>query len=147
MWFYTKVTGLVEWYENDEDYAALVTSSRIGDRFGWLGTRTYDSDLDESGFWYNIGYPGDIGSGNSPVWQPRQVAGEDFWDFGESTSMETDADMIPGQSGSPLFAWWDAGPYAAVWSNYSSDDNWCSGGDDMTVNRDRPTRSRSDRRY
>lgn len=133
VWFYTKVTGLVDWYENDEDYAVLVTASRIGDRFGWLGTRTYDDDWDEEPYWYSIGYPGDIGNGNSPVWQRRKWLDEDFWDFGDATSMETNADMIPGQSGSPMFAWWDDGPYVvAVWSNFSPDENWCSGGGDMT---------------
>jgi V8-like Glu-specific endopeptidase len=133
VWFYTKVTGQVDWYEMDEDYAVLVTASRIGDRFGWLGTRTYDSDWDGEPYWYSIGYPGDIGGGNSPVWQRRKWLDEDFWDFGDATSMETDADLIPGQSGSPMFAWWDDGPYVvAVWSGYSSDENWCSGGGDMT---------------
>ena len=133
VWFYTKVTGQVDWYENDEDYAVLITSSRIGDRFGWLGTRTYDSGWDGEPYWYSIGYPGDIGSGNSPVWQRRKWLDQDFWDFGDATSMETDADLIPGQSGSPMFAWWDDGPYVvAVWSNYTSDENWCSGGGDMT---------------
>lgn len=133
IWFYTKVTGLVDWYEIDEDYAVLVTSSRIGDRFGWLGTRTYDSDWDGERYWYSIGYPSDIGSGNSPVWQRHKWLDENFWDFGDATSMETDADMIPGQSGSPMFAWWSDGPYVvAVWSGYSSDENMCSGGGDMT---------------
>lgn len=133
VWFYTKVTGLVGWSENDEDYAVLVTSSRIGDRFGWLGTRTYDSGWDDESYWYTIGYPGDVGGGNSPVWQRRKWLDEDAWDWGGGRSMTTDADMIPGQSGSPMFAWWSDGPYVvAVWSNYSSTENWCSGGSDMT---------------
>jgi V8-like Glu-specific endopeptidase len=136
VWYYTKVTGSVEWFELDEDYAVLVTASRIGDRFGWLGTRTYHNDWDGEEYWYSIGYPTDIGGGNSPVWQRRKWLDEDFWDFfggSDAVSMETDADMIPGQSGSPMFAWWANGPYVvAVWSGYSSDENWCSGGGDMT---------------
>lgn len=135
VWYYTKVTGSVDWFELDEDYAVLVTASRIGDRFGWLGTRTYNNDWDGEDYWYSIGYPSDIGGGNSPVWQRRKWLDEDFWDFfgGDAVSMETDADMIPGQSGSPMFAWWGDGPYVvAVWSGYSSDENWCAGGGDMT---------------
>lgn len=133
VWYFTKVTGLVGWSENDEDYAVLITSSRIGERFGWLGTRTYNSSWDGDRYWYSVGYPGDIGGGNSPVWQNRKWLDEDAWDFGGGRSMTTDADMIPGQSGSPLFAWWSDGPYVvAVWSNFSSTENWCSGGNDMT---------------
>lgn len=133
VWAYTKVTGLIEWSENDEDYAVLVTDARIGERFGWLGTRTYDSGWDCDPYWYSFGYPGDIGGGNSPVWQRRKWLDEDGWDWGGGRSMETNADMIPGQSGSPMFAWWAPGPYVvAVWSNFSSTENWCSGGSDMT---------------
>jgi len=133
VWYYTQVTGLVDWFENDEDYAVLVTGSRIGDRFGWLGTRSYDDAWDGDRYWYSVGYPGDIGGGNSPVWQNRKWLDKDFWDWGDATSMETDADLIPGQSGSPMFAWWNDGPYVvAVWSNYSSSENWCSGGAAMT---------------
>jgi V8-like Glu-specific endopeptidase len=132
VWFYTKVTGTVDWFEIDEDYAVLVTSSRIGDRFGWFGTRTYDGDWDGDPYWYSIGYTSDIGSGNSPVWQRRKWLDEDFWDLGDANSMTTDADTIPGQSGSPMFAWWDGGPYVvAVVSSFSSDENWCSGGSAM----------------
>jgi V8-like Glu-specific endopeptidase len=29
----------------DEDYAVLTLADRLGDRFGWLGNMTYDSDL------------------------------------------------------------------------------------------------------
>lgn len=133
VWFYTKVTGLVEWSENDEDYAVLVTASRVGDRFGWLGTRTYDSGWDAERFWMSVGYPGDIAGAMFPVFQRDKWLDEDAWDFGGGRSMTTDADMIPGQSGSPLFAFWDDGPYVvAVWSNFSSTENWCSGGSDMT---------------
>ena len=95
VWFYTKVTGTVSWLENDEDYAVLITSSRIGDRFGWLGTRTYDSDWDGDSYWYSIGYPGDIGSGNTPVWQRRKWLDEDAWDWGGGRSMETDTCCMP----------------------------------------------------
>ena len=32
-----------------------------------------------------------------------------------------------------MFAFWADGPYVvSVWSNFSSTENWCSGGSDMT---------------
>jgi hypothetical protein len=45
--------------------------------------------------------------------------------------------MMKGQSGSPMFGFWDDGPYAVavmsafgnVWA--SGFENWCSGGSDL----------------
>lgn len=133
VWFFTKVTGTVDYFENDEDYAVLVTRDRIGDSFGWLGTRTYNSSWDGEPFWWNIGYPGDIGSGLTPTFQRSKELDEDAWDWGGGRSMSTDADTFFGNSGGPMFGFWDAGPYVvAVVSSQSSSENWCSGGDDMT---------------
>jgi V8-like Glu-specific endopeptidase len=130
VWFYTKATG-TNWEEVDEDYAVLVTSSRIGDAFGSFGVREYDGDWDGDRYWWSIGYSGDIGGGNSPLWQRDKWLDEDFWDVGDANSMTTDADTIPGQSGSPMFAWWDGddGPsVVAVVNSYTSSENWCGGG-------------------
>jgi V8-like Glu-specific endopeptidase len=130
VWFYQQVTDPIEWIENDDDYAVLVTADRIGDRFGWLGVRTYHSGWDREPYWYSFGYPGDLAG---PVWQRGKWLDEDFWDLGGGRSMTTDADAIFGQSGSPMFGFWDDGPYAvAVISNQSKTENWCSGGDYMT---------------
>lgn len=130
VWYYQQVTGQIEWIENDDDYAVLVTKGRIGDRFGWLGVRTYHNGWDGEPYWYSIGYPGDL---PGPVWQRRKWLDEDFWDLGGGRSMTTDADAVGGQSGSPMFGFWDDGPYAvAVISNNSKKENWCSGGDFMT---------------
>jgi V8-like Glu-specific endopeptidase len=133
VWFFTKVTGTVDYFENDEDYAVLVTGQRIGDSFGWLGTRTYNSSWDGEPYWWNIGYPGDIGGGNTPTFQRNKELDEDAWDWGGGRSMTTNADTFFGNSGGPMFGFWDAGPYVvAVVSSQSSSENWCSGGDDMT---------------
>ena len=130
VWFYQQVTDPIEWIENDDDYAVLVTADRIGDRFGWLGVRTYHSGWDREPYWYNIGYPDDLAG---PVWQRSKWLDEDFWDLGGGRSMTTDADAFSGQSGSPMFGFWDDGPYAvAVISSQSDTENWCSGGDFMT---------------
>jgi hypothetical protein len=62
---------------------------------------------------------------------------EDEWDYGSGRAMTTSADMMKGQSGSPMFGFWDDGPYAVavmsafgnVWA--SGFENWCSGGSDL----------------
>ena len=115
----------------DEDYAVLVTNERLGDRFGWLGAKEYDSGWDGDTFWSTMGYPA---SSVSPVFQQSQWLDEDALDFGSGRAMTTSADLLPGQSGSPMFATWDDGPY--VVAVMSSDDppeneNWCAGGSDL----------------
>lgn len=133
VWYYTKVTGTVDWFENDEDYALLITSDRIGDLFGWMGTRTYNSSWDDEPYWWNIGYPGSIGGGVRPTFQRRKELDEPWYDLGPARSMSTNADLTPGNSGGPMFGFWDDGPYVvAVVSSEGSSENWCSGGSWLT---------------
>jgi V8-like Glu-specific endopeptidase len=142
VWAFTKLSPPdIGWSEVDEDYAVLVTADRIGDRFGTFGVRTYDSGWDDDAFWWNIGYPRDAPVGNPgmfPIFQQDKALDEDEWDFGGGRAMTTTADTAKGQSGSPLFGFWDGKPYVvavvSAQGTYflSGDENWCSGGNDMT---------------
>jgi V8-like Glu-specific endopeptidase len=122
----------------DEDYAVIVTDQRLGDRFGWMGTRTYESRWDDEDYWHSVGYPSDIAGSLFPVHQRDQNLDEDEWDYGSARAMTTSADVMPGQSGSPIFGFWSDGPYvvavvAAIGSVYASGtENWCSGGSLLT---------------
>lgn len=136
-WAFTQVIDN-DYTTLDEDYAVIVTDQRLGDRFGWMGTRTYDSAWDDEDYWYSIGYPGDIAGNLFPVWQNEQNLDEDEWDYGSARAMTTSADVIEGQSGSPMFGFWSDGPYVvavvAAYGNVfaSGTENWCSGGNDLT---------------
>lgn len=133
IWYYTKVTGSVGWFEQDEDYAVLVTSQRIGDLFGWMGTRTYNSSWDNEPYWWNIGYPGSIGFGIRPTFQRNARLDEPWYDLGPARAMSTRADLTPGNSGGPMFGFWSNGPYVvAVASSETPSQNWCSGGSWLT---------------
>ena len=129
-----RVTGTVGWTELDEDYAVLELADALGDRFGWVGTRRYSSGWDDEPYWFNVGYPADVGAAMWPTWQRSKWLDEHFWDFGSGRAMDTNADINPGNSGGPMFAWWSDGPYAvAVVSAHDVADreNYCSGGSDL----------------
>lgn len=120
--------------EEQFDYVVVVLDSRIGELTGWMGARGYSDAWDGLNVWSHMGYPGDLNSGSRPSWQsPFAVDGSD----GESDSHEAimhKADVFPGQSGGPLFAWWDGdvGPRAVAtqsWQNSST--NGASGGGDL----------------
>jgi V8-like Glu-specific endopeptidase len=138
VWYFTQITGSPGASTVDEDYAVLVTDQRLGDRFGWMGWRTYDSGWDDEPYWWNIGYPTDVANGLLPVWQRNTSLDEDEFDYGSGRAMTTSADMMRGQSGSPMFGFWSDGPYvvavASAMGNIfaSGDENWCSGGSDLT---------------
>jgi V8-like Glu-specific endopeptidase len=122
--------GDVEYSTVDEDYAVLTLFERLGDRFGWMGSRTYDSAWDDEPWWRTIGYPGDIAKGIRPVYERDFDLDEEALDYGPARAMTCGADLMKGHSGGPIFAFWpDGKPYVvAVVSAGGGDDNYCAGG-------------------
>ncbi|EIM96001.1 hypothetical protein WQE_36325 [Paraburkholderia hospita] len=118
--------------ESDEDYAVIVLDQPLGEQYGWLGSRTYDSGWDdETSYWHSIGYPQDLsGSGEIAAWQTGFYLNELGADFGSARLIRSQTfDNWPGQSGSPVFGFWDNGPYVVgVVSGEGSDYNYISGG-------------------
>ncbi len=122
----------------DEDYAVLVTDQRLGDRFGYMGCRTYNSDWDDGNYWSSIGYAGDVEHHQWSIFQRDKELDEDELDFGPARAMTTAADAMPGQSGSPMFGYFNGSPdVVAVMSSVGSvfasgTENWCAGGTWLT---------------
>lgn len=122
----------------DEDYCVLITEDRIGDRFGYFGVKTYDSSWDDEPYWWTIGYASDISNYKEPIYQNKIKLDEDEFDFGAGRAMTTDADLVPGQSGSPIFGFWKKGPYVVAVASangsimLSGPENWCAGGSALT---------------
>lgn len=118
--------------ESDEDYAVIVLDQPLGEQYGWLGSRTYDSGCDdETSDWHSIGYPQDwSGSGEIAAWQTGFFLNELGADFGSARLIRSDTfDNWPGQSGSPIFGFWSDGPFVVgVVSGQGSDFNYISGG-------------------
>jgi V8-like Glu-specific endopeptidase len=129
----TKVgPGQISDSDSDEDYAVLVLDRRLGDTYGWLGSRTYDSGWDdETSAWRSIGYPQDVSStGDVPCFQKDFYLNELGADYGSARLIRSQTfDNWPGQSGSPIFGFWDDGPYVVgVVSGQGDDYNYISGG-------------------
>jgi V8-like Glu-specific endopeptidase len=133
---YTRVREGHGFDQVDEDYAVLVLDQPFGQKFGSMGVRTYDSSWDGRELWDTFGYPTDnAGAGGiSPTWQNNVSLDEDSLDYGWGRAISTNADVYRGQSGSPVFGFWDDGPYAvAVVVAEVGDENYCSGGVGLTA--------------
>jgi V8-like Glu-specific endopeptidase len=136
---YTQISGDPSASTIDEDYAVLVVNERLGDRWGWLGTKVYDSAWDDLNAWNNMGYAVLLGP-SFPIFQLGKSLDEDEFDYGSGRAMTTTADLCKIQSGSPMFGFWpnDPGAYAvavvsAIGEIFLSGlENWCSGGSDLS---------------
>ena len=133
--------GFISGNEGNFDYVVVVLDRRLGETTGWMGARGYNDDWDSLNAWSHMGYPTDINSGQRPTWQGGfRVDGTDA----AAQSILHQADVFPGQSGGPVFGFWngDVGPRAiAVQSWQNSSNNGASGSMDM---RDLVVRARTE---
>jgi V8-like Glu-specific endopeptidase len=133
--------GFISGNEGNFDYAVVVLDRRLGETTGWMGARGYDDDWDSLAAWSHMGYPTDLNSGQRPTWQGGfNIDGTDA----AAQSILHQADVFPGQSGGPVFGFWDGdvGPRAvAVQSWQTSSNNGASGSMDM---RDLVARARTE---
>jgi V8-like Glu-specific endopeptidase len=123
--------GFIAGAEGDDDYVVVVLDRRLGETTGWIGARGYDDAWEELAVWSHMGYPEDVNSGQRPTWQGSfPIDGTDA----AAQSILHQADVLPGQSGDPIFGFWagDVGPRAvAAQSWQTSMDNGASGSMDM----------------
>ena len=120
--------------EGQYDYVVLVLNDRIGDSTGWLGTRRYTDAWDPLAAWWHIGYPSDLTSMQRPTFQSWFTMNGDDTQPDTHEIIRHQADVFPGQSGGPMFGFWDGdvGPRAvAVQSWQNSTTNGASGGGDL----------------
>jgi V8-like Glu-specific endopeptidase len=123
--------GFISSTEGKHDYVVVVLDRRLGESTGWMGARGYDDDWDSLAAWSHMGYPGDLNSGQRPSWQGGFTI--DGTDASAQEILHL-ADVFPGQSGGPMFGFWDGdvGPrVVAVQSWQSTSNNGASGSMDM----------------
>ncbi len=76
---------------------------------GYFGSRVYSSSWNNEPYWRHCGYAGAV-SGTRPNYQPG-ISVHDTDSDSPGLEVEHNGDVTPGDSGGPLFAWWDDGPY------------------------------------
>ena len=124
----------IEGTEVANDYVVVVLDRPIGELTGWMGARTYDDSWDGGTYWSHIGYPQDISGGSRPTFQGNFSMNGDNDQPATNQAIYHQADVIPGQSGGPMFGWWRDEPWPRVvadqsWENRST--NGASGGSRM----------------
>jgi len=113
-------SGVVSWVSDFRGYkdpvsawdmAVLRLYTPLGNSLGYFGAKTYDSDWEGGNYWTLAGYPGMVAGGTRPsrqMWFP--IVDDDSDD--DADELEYYADQTPGDSGGPVFGFWNDGPYA-----------------------------------
>ncbi len=96
------------------DYAVCVLDRPIGLDTGWFGVRAYQDAWDGLAHWCMAGYKGEPGVGVRPRYQEGIVL--DGCDDQEDCHqvLYHAGDVHPGQSGGPVFGWWEGEEFPRV---------------------------------
>lgn len=97
-------------HSQGDDMAVLKLYTPLGDTLGWFGSKTYSDSWEDGDYWTKCGYPGAVASASRPsriTWFP--VIDDDS--DGAGVELEYHADSSGGDSGGPVFGWWDGLPY------------------------------------
>ena len=95
------------------DWAILKLFEPLGEWFGYLGYNGYHSDWNGSAVWTTVGYPHSLGAppveipSDRPSCQFFVAVTDDEDDDHDGLELETYSDMSGGNSGGPIWAWWD----------------------------------------
>ena len=92
-----------------DDMAILKLYEPLGYGLGYFGYATYNDAWEDEPYWTLVGYPSAIAGGDRPTSQSNIAVLDDDSD-GEGTELEHNGDATAGNSGGPLFGWWDNSP-------------------------------------
>jgi len=93
-----------------DDMATLKLYTPLGDTLGYFGYKTYHDSWEDGNYWTKCGYPTMVASGQRPsriTWFP--IIDDD--NDGAGVELEYHADSSNGDSGGPVFGWWNERPY------------------------------------
>ena len=108
-----------------DDMAVMRLSLTLGNNLGFFGFKTYTSDWEDQSIWTLPGYPWDkdpADRGSKP-WLHANFPIIDDDNDGAGVELEYRADTFDGQSGAPVYAWFDGSPYV-VGTHSGGEDNF-----------------------
>lgn len=92
------------------DWAILRLYEPLGSSLGYFGYNSYSDDWNDLPVWSNIGYPGDIDNAEEAAFQQGFTINDTDGDDNGGEELETEnCDLNHGNSGGPIFAWWNNG--------------------------------------
>ena len=121
VWSWTETVKGYSDHEQGDDMAVLKLKTPLGNSLGFFGFKTYNDDWEDSPYWTLIGYPGAFG-GLRPTRQSNIVVIDDD-SGGEGVELEHTGDTTSGNSGGPLWGWWEDSP-RVIGTHSGSEDNW-----------------------
>lgn len=92
------------------DWAVCRLYQPLGNWLGYFGYNGYSSSWQHQPYWTVLGYPTMVASGQRPSWQGSVSSFDTDSDSNGGLEIETKADMTPGNSGGPMFGWWNGDP-------------------------------------
>ncbi|MFD3704491.1 trypsin-like serine peptidase [Nocardia sp. NPDC058658] len=109
-------------HSQGDDMAVMRLQVPLGSSLGFFGFRTYHPAWQDQNVWTLPGYPWDKDSGNRP-WLHLNFAIIDDDNDGAGVELEYRADTEGGQSGAPVFAWFNGSP-DVVGTHSGGEDNF-----------------------
>jgi V8-like Glu-specific endopeptidase len=92
------------------DWAVCRLYEPLGSYLGYFGYNGYSSDWENDPYWSIIGYPSKIAGAERPSFQGSVSSDDTDGDSNGGLEIETKADLTPGNSGGPMFGWWNGDP-------------------------------------
>lgn len=124
--------GVYSWVSDFRGYSDPVSAwdmvvcrlyTPLGNSLGFFGAKTYDDDWEDGNYWTLAGYPTAVANANRPsreMWWPILDDDSD----GDADELEFQADSTPGDSGGPVFGFWDGEAWPSVVGTISGGERW-----------------------